>query len=144
MLQQHANVPQEQICLDNFTCCHTETKAADQICNLILSQSTVTCQPVLAIHGLKKQGLKPEQYYPGREILEDWTHSENESIKENIHTMPWSQKQPQVHVQCAGILALGGWPVPQLTQLDWEKQELNPVPALEAEALPLGQWGSDT
>ena len=28
--QQNASVSQEQICSDNFTCCHTEVEAADQ------------------------------------------------------------------------------------------------------------------
>ena len=40
--QQHASVPQGQICEDNFTCCHTEMDAADQTFYLTQSQYTDT------------------------------------------------------------------------------------------------------
>ena len=40
--QQHASVSQGWICSDNFTCCHTEIEAADQIVHLIQSQYTDT------------------------------------------------------------------------------------------------------
>ena len=36
--QQQASVSQGRICLDNFTCCHTETEIADQIFHLTPSQ----------------------------------------------------------------------------------------------------------
>ena len=36
--QQHASVSQGRICSDNFTCCHTETEAADQTFYLTQSQ----------------------------------------------------------------------------------------------------------
>ena len=36
--QQHACVSQGQICLDNFTYCHTETYVADHTCYVIQSQ----------------------------------------------------------------------------------------------------------
>ena len=36
--QQHASVSQGRICSDNFTCCHTETEAADQNFHLTQSQ----------------------------------------------------------------------------------------------------------
>ena len=32
--QQHASVSQGRICLDSFTCCHTEIEVADQAFNL--------------------------------------------------------------------------------------------------------------
>ena len=38
--QQHANVSQGRICLDNFMCCHTEIEAADQTFRLTQSQYT--------------------------------------------------------------------------------------------------------
>ena len=38
--QQHASVSQGRICTDNFTCCHTEIKAADQAFHLTQSQYT--------------------------------------------------------------------------------------------------------
>ena len=37
---QHASVSQGPICTDNFTCCHTEVKAADQTFYLIQSHFT--------------------------------------------------------------------------------------------------------
>ena len=40
--QQHASVSQGRICLDKFTCCHTETKVADQTFYLIQSWYTDT------------------------------------------------------------------------------------------------------
>ena len=40
--QQHARVSQGRICTDNFTCCHTETEAADQTFYLTPSQYTDT------------------------------------------------------------------------------------------------------
>ena len=40
--QQHASVSQGRICSDNFTCCHTETEAADQTFYLTQSQYTDT------------------------------------------------------------------------------------------------------
>ena len=40
--QQHASVSQGRICSDNFTCCHTETEAADQTFCLTQSQYTDT------------------------------------------------------------------------------------------------------
>ena len=40
--QQHASVSQEQICSDNFTCCHTEIEVADQTFHLTQSQYTDT------------------------------------------------------------------------------------------------------
>ena len=40
--QQHASVSQGRICTDNFTCCHTETEAADQTFHLTQSQYTDT------------------------------------------------------------------------------------------------------
>ena len=40
--QQHASVSQGRICLDNFTCCHTETEVADQTFHLTQSQYTDT------------------------------------------------------------------------------------------------------
>ena len=40
--QQHASVFQGRICSDNFTCCHTEIKVADQTFYLTQSQSTDT------------------------------------------------------------------------------------------------------
>ena len=40
--QQHASVSQGRICSDNFTCCHTETEAADQTFHLTQSQYTDT------------------------------------------------------------------------------------------------------
>ena len=40
--QQHACVTQGRICTDNFTCCHTETEAADQTFHLTQSQYTDT------------------------------------------------------------------------------------------------------
>ena len=40
--QQHASVSQGRICTDNFTCCHTETEAADQTFYLTQSQYTDT------------------------------------------------------------------------------------------------------
>ena len=40
--QQQASVSQGQICLDNFTCCHTEIEAADQTFYLTQSQHTDT------------------------------------------------------------------------------------------------------
>ena len=40
MSQQHAGVSQGQICIDNFTCCHTETEVADQTFYLTQSQYT--------------------------------------------------------------------------------------------------------
>ena len=40
--QQHACVSQEQICSDNFTCCHTETGVANQTFYLTQSQNTDT------------------------------------------------------------------------------------------------------
>ena len=40
--QQHASVSQGRICSDTFTCCHTETEAADQTFHLIQSQYTDT------------------------------------------------------------------------------------------------------
>ena len=42
MSQQHASVSQGRICLDNFTCCHTEIEVADQTFNLTQSQYTDT------------------------------------------------------------------------------------------------------
>ena len=42
MSQQHASVSQGWICADNFTCCHTEIKVADQTFYLTQSQSTDT------------------------------------------------------------------------------------------------------
>ena len=38
--QQHASVCQGWICLDNCTCCHTETEVADQTCYRTQSQYT--------------------------------------------------------------------------------------------------------
>ena len=43
MSQQQASVSQRRICLDNFTCCHTEIEIADQTFYLTLSQYTDTC-----------------------------------------------------------------------------------------------------
>ena len=40
--QQQASVSQGRICSDNFTCCHTETEAADQTVHLTQSQYTDT------------------------------------------------------------------------------------------------------
>ena len=40
--QQHASVSQGRICLDNFTCCHTEIEVADQTFYLTQSQYTDT------------------------------------------------------------------------------------------------------
>ena len=40
--QQHASVSQGRICSDSFTCCHTETEAADPTLHLTLSQYTDT------------------------------------------------------------------------------------------------------
>ena len=40
--QQQASVSQGRICTDNFTCCHTETEAADQTFCLTQSQYTDT------------------------------------------------------------------------------------------------------
>ena len=40
--QQHACVSQGRICSDNFTCCHTETEAADQTFHLTQSHYTDT------------------------------------------------------------------------------------------------------
>ena len=40
--QQHASVSQGWICSDNFTCCHTEIEAADQMFYLTQSQYTDT------------------------------------------------------------------------------------------------------
>ena len=40
--QQHASASQGRICLDNFTCCHTEIEAADQTFYLTQSQYTDT------------------------------------------------------------------------------------------------------
>ena len=40
--QQHASVSQGWICLDNFTCCHTEIEVADQTFYLTQSQYTDT------------------------------------------------------------------------------------------------------
>ena len=40
--QQHASLSQGRICSDNFTCCHTETEAADQTFHLTQSQYTDT------------------------------------------------------------------------------------------------------
>ena len=40
--QQHASVSQGRICSANFTCCHTEIKAADQTFHLTQSQYTDT------------------------------------------------------------------------------------------------------
>ena len=40
--QQHASVSQGRICTDNFTCCHTETEAANQTFHLTQSQYTDT------------------------------------------------------------------------------------------------------
>ena len=40
--QQHAIVSQGRICSDNFTCCHTETEAADPTFHLTQSQYTDT------------------------------------------------------------------------------------------------------
>ena len=40
--RQHASVSQGRICLDNVTCCHTETDAADPTFYLTLSQYTDT------------------------------------------------------------------------------------------------------
>ena len=40
--QQHASVSLGRICTDNFTCCHTETEAADQTFHLTQSQYTDT------------------------------------------------------------------------------------------------------
>ena len=42
MSQQHASVPQGQICQDNFTSCHTEIEVADQTFHLTQSQYTDT------------------------------------------------------------------------------------------------------
>ena len=42
MSQQHASVSQGRICLDNFTCCHTEIEIADQTFHLTQSQYTDT------------------------------------------------------------------------------------------------------
>ena len=40
--QQQASVPQERMCSDKFTCCHTEVEDADQTFYLIQSQYTDT------------------------------------------------------------------------------------------------------
>ena len=40
--QQHVSVSQGRICSDNFTCCHTEVKVADQTFHLTQSQYTDT------------------------------------------------------------------------------------------------------
>ena len=40
--QQQASVSQGRICLDNFTCCHTEIEVADQKFYLTQSQYTDT------------------------------------------------------------------------------------------------------
>ena len=40
--QQHAGVSQGRICLDNFTCSHTEIEVADQTFYLTQSQCTDT------------------------------------------------------------------------------------------------------
>ena len=40
--QQHASVSQGRICSDNFTCCHTEIKVADQTFHHTQSQYTDT------------------------------------------------------------------------------------------------------
>ena len=40
--QQQASVPQGRICLDNFTCCHTEIEVADQTSYLTQSQYIAT------------------------------------------------------------------------------------------------------
>ena len=40
--QQHASASQRWIWSDNCTCCHTEIEAADQTCNLTLSEYTDT------------------------------------------------------------------------------------------------------
>ena len=40
--QQHASVSLGRICSDNFTCCHTETKVADQTFHLTQCQYTDT------------------------------------------------------------------------------------------------------
>ena len=40
--QQHESVSQGRVCLDNFTCCHTEIEVADQIFHLTQSQDTDT------------------------------------------------------------------------------------------------------
>ena len=36
--KQHASVPQERICSDNFKCCHTEIEVADQTFHLTQPQ----------------------------------------------------------------------------------------------------------
>ena len=40
--QQHASVSQGRICIDSFTCCHTEIEAADPAFHLTQSQYTDT------------------------------------------------------------------------------------------------------
>ena len=40
--QQHASVSRGRVCSDNFTCCHTEIKVADQTFYLTQSQYTDT------------------------------------------------------------------------------------------------------
>ena len=45
--QQHASVSRGQICLDNFTCCHTEIEVADQ--TFYLTQSQTRGRPVPAL-----------------------------------------------------------------------------------------------
>ena len=40
--QQHASVSQGRICLDSFTCCHTEIDVADPTFHLTQSQYTGT------------------------------------------------------------------------------------------------------
>ena len=40
--QPYASMSKARVCLDDLICCHTETEAADQTCNLSLSQYTDT------------------------------------------------------------------------------------------------------
>ena len=48
--QQYASVSRGRICSDNFTCCHTEIKAADQTFYLTQSQYTDTEPTSPSIH----------------------------------------------------------------------------------------------
>ena len=51
--QQHASESQGRIFKDNFTCCHTETEAADQTFYLTQSQHTDTGPTDLSIDPIR-------------------------------------------------------------------------------------------
>ena len=72
--QQHASVYQGRICTDNFTCCHTETEAADQTFHLTQSQYTDTgptspsADPIRPISREEKEGNGEKTEKKGRNI----------------------------------------------------------------------------